>query len=84
MALFRHALAERDFDWVFMRTERTYVDLERPPELAADGVDLIAGGTRWEDGAPGGGYLLSRRIVAKLVRDGQVAADGGTGLPVHG
>lgn len=78
MAFFRHALEHFEFDWLFKCDDDTYVDLSRLQDLALDGVDLVGNRFLWERGAPSGGagYLLSRRIVERLVREGMVPATG--------
>ena len=78
MAFFRHALEHFDFDWLFKCDDDTYVDLSRLPDLALDGVDLVGNRFLWERGAPSGGagYLLSRRIVERLVREGTLPDTG--------
>lgn len=69
LAFFRYALEHHDFDWLFKCDDDTYLDLSRLPELADDRYGLIGDDLLARRSAPSGGagYLLSRRIVEKLV-----------------
>lgn len=78
MAFFRHALKHEEFDWLFKCDDDTYVDTSRLWQLAEDGVDMAGSSYLMERGAPSGGagYLLSRRMVEKLVAEGVVPRNG--------
>lgn len=78
MAFLRYALTNEDFDWLFKCDDDTYVDTSRLWQLAEDGVDLAGSAFLMERGAPSGGagYLLSRRMVEKLVTEGAVPGNG--------
>ncbi|MBN8458150.1 MAG: hypothetical protein J0M04_09940 [Verrucomicrobia bacterium] len=78
MAFFRHALKHEEFDWLFKCDDDTYVDISRLWQLAEDGVDMAGSAYLMERGAPtgGAGYLLSRRMVEKLVAEGLVPGNG--------
>lgn len=78
LAFFAHALETSDFDWLFKCDDDTYVDLHRLRELAVPGHDLVGNEFLTERGTPSGGagYLLSRRMVERLVQDRTIPLTG--------
>ncbi len=67
-AFFRYALEHFDFEWLFKCDDDTYLDLDRLPELATPGCELIGDTMVEARSAPSGGagYFLSRSMVEKI------------------
>ena len=71
IAFFRHALVHFDFDWLFKCDDDTYVALDRLRTLLEFDVEMVGNEALADRGSPSGGagYLLSRRMVERIVLD---------------
>ncbi len=78
LTYFAYALANSDFDWLFKCDDDSYVVLDRLHDLITGQGEMVGDETLRNRGAPSGGagYLLSRRIVEKLVADDSLARVG--------
>ena len=78
IAYFAHALATSDFEWLFKCDDDTYLVMDRLHDLVTVQGEMIGDETLRNRGSPSGGagYLLSRRIVEKLVNDRSLSARG--------
>jgi hypothetical protein len=74
IAFFRHALEHFEFDWLFKCDDDTYVALDRLRTLLEFDVEMVGNETLADRGSPSGGagYLLSRRMVERIVLDGSL------------
>lgn len=78
MVMFRYALKQWDFEWLFKCDDGMYVDLHRLSELICQKADLMGDAHLWQRGSLNGkaGYLVSRAMVEKLVAYGNVTSQG--------
>ncbi|WPX40675.1 hypothetical protein QET93_000980 [Akkermansia sp. N21116] len=82
LAFFRYALEHYDFDWLFKCDDDTYLDLSRLGDLPDDRYGIIGDLLLEERQAPSGGagYMLSRRIVEKIVERKHIPLTGAEDL----
>lgn len=78
LAFLKYALDHYDFDWLFKCDDDTYINFERLAELTRYEADLIGDISTSTRGAPSGGagYMLSRDMVERLVRDENIKSTG--------
>ncbi len=77
-----HALENEEFDWLFKCDDDTYVALDRLASIIRPECDIIGNPMLRSRHAPSGGagYMLSRRIVEKIVSAGAVPPTGAEDL----
>ena len=73
-----HALENEEFDWLFKCDDDTYVALDRLASIIHPDCDLIGDHLLRKRNAPSGGagYMLSRQMVEKIVKEGTIPPTG--------
>jgi hypothetical protein len=75
---FRYAMNHLDFDYIFKCDDDTFVVPERVYDLMENGVDYVGNEFILNRGAAdgGAGYLLSHRVIEKIVADTSLDSTG--------
>lgn len=78
LGFFSEALKRHEFDWLFKCDDDTYLALDRLGELVDGKHDFVGNEFLAQRGSPSGGagYLLSRELVERLVKDEDLALRG--------